>query len=297
MNDFFDQEAPAYFREYNVLPTQITTLKRCVNGNITPRDAAKQLTAYPEAAPTPLEMQQRLAGLWTLLNDTAVLVPSAQTTILSILKIIRTLPPVKEPTGEGEGLMDLDDGDIWCQLSGWGSDLADSLNSWAVRVDREKSPAYRAKYDRVTRKAHWISASAYVGRLASTGDELLTGVGGFLRFMSFIIVRALENELNETDPDSNVGGKLEPPDLEAMAQLFVHAAPELYRLCKDRHISQLVRLSKGKLWHGEGNCDYSLERWAFWRERWIALANTESLSGNARQAAREATEAMEKAKT
>ena len=114
--------------EFNITDGQIATLKACVEGIETPKNAAKLLTARVIESPTPLEMQQRIAGLWTMLNKTAVAIPSAQPTIISILRVIRTFPRVKEPTGEGEGCMDTRDGYIWRELADWGHDWADEYN-------------------------------------------------------------------------------------------------------------------------------------------------------------------------
>jgi hypothetical protein len=74
-------------------------------------------------------MKQRLGGLWTLLNDTAVHLEVAQPQIISLLKHIRTLPGQPEPKGEGEDVIDLDDGFYWRELTDWGINWADAFNS------------------------------------------------------------------------------------------------------------------------------------------------------------------------
>lgn len=114
--------------EFNITHEQIATLKACIEGTEKTENAAKKLTARVEEAPTPLEMQQRIGGLWTILNQTAVTIASAQTTIISILTEIRTFERVEEPTGEGDGCMDTKDGYIWRELADWGSDWADEYN-------------------------------------------------------------------------------------------------------------------------------------------------------------------------
>lgn len=76
--------------------------------------------------------------------------------------------------------------------------------------------------------------------------------------------------------------------VEAAAQLFIYAADELYRRCKDRYPE---RLRPGVLWHN-GN-GYSEERWGFWREQWIVI----SVGGREQKAcaaAKAALEAMER---
>lgn len=83
--------------------TQINIPKAClVEETLTTEEAAKQLTAHPEASPTPVELQQWLAGLWTLLNDTAVYLPSSQPKVIAILQTIRTFPKIDEPRGDDE---------------------------------------------------------------------------------------------------------------------------------------------------------------------------------------------------
>lgn len=88
----------------------------------------EQIATLREEAPTPLEMQQRIGGIWTILDQTAVAIASAQPTIISILTTIRTFERVDEPTGEGDGCMDTKHGYIWRELADWGSDWADEYN-------------------------------------------------------------------------------------------------------------------------------------------------------------------------
>lgn len=126
--DGFFANAPAILQGFNVTDDQIDALKSCIKEDAVPAEAAKHLTAHPEAAPTPLELQQRLGGLWTLLNHTAVAVPSAQARIISILQTIRTFPRVEEPKGEGEGCFEFDDGFFWRELTDWASSWADDYN-------------------------------------------------------------------------------------------------------------------------------------------------------------------------
>lgn len=132
MADEFFSKAPSTFADYNITTNQFNTLKLCIDGTITPTEAAKQLAAHPEASPTPLEMQQRLGGLWTLLNDTAVYLPSSQSTIIAILQTIRTFPQVEEPKGEGEEFVDLDDGFFWRELTDWANNWADAFNRMSL---------------------------------------------------------------------------------------------------------------------------------------------------------------------
>lgn len=113
---------------YCISDDQINALKACVKGQTTVEEATKELTAYPSASSTPLELQQRLAGLWTLLITTAVGLVDAQLTIISILQRTRTLPWEEEPTGEGEGFIDFDDGFFWRELTDWASSWADGYN-------------------------------------------------------------------------------------------------------------------------------------------------------------------------
>lgn len=110
MSEVYFEKAPATFEGYNITSDQIQTLRASVNGTLPPQKAARQLTRYPESSPTPVEMKTRLGGLWTLLNDTAVLLPSSQPAVIAILQTVRDLPRAPEPHGEGEGCVDLGDG-------------------------------------------------------------------------------------------------------------------------------------------------------------------------------------------
>lgn len=129
MADEFFKKAHSTFAGYSINDDQIGMLKACVDGNITSAEAAKRLTAYPEASASPVEMKQRLGGLWTLLNDNAVYLPSAQSRIVSILQTVRTLPRIEEPKGEGAEFIELDDGFIWKELTDWASNWSDAFNS------------------------------------------------------------------------------------------------------------------------------------------------------------------------
>ncbi|RYP70893.1 hypothetical protein DL771_005143 [Monosporascus sp. 5C6A] len=217
MADEFFATASSTFAGYNITDDQIATLKACIGGDTAPADAAKRLTTHPAASSTPLEMQQRLGGLWTLLNDTAVAVSSAQPAIISILQTIRTFP----------------------RLTGWANDWADDYNHHAARFAIESSRGQ----ERSARKAAWVSANAYTARLAATGDPALASYGAALDRASRVIFSALE---------SDHGGK-EPDELEAAAQLFKYAASELYSRCRDDHPvsgSQAHQDEPGK--HGNG---------------------------------------------
>lgn len=135
-------------------------------------------------------------------------------------------------------------------------------------------------------KADWISANAYTARLAATEDEVLSASGGHLRRAFQSIVTALEVDT----------GDKEPEDLEAAAQLFKYAAPQVYRLC--REAKEVDRYHP--LWHGRVNKNPirepfdgpSVERWEFWKERWEVLAGMPMFTEDGRRAAVEALEAM-----
>ncbi|KAI3328952.1 hypothetical protein HD806DRAFT_481183 [Xylariaceae sp. AK1471] len=289
MTDDFFATAPSTFADYNITGDQLSALKACIEGQTTPVETAKRLTAHPTAAPTPLETQQRLGGLWTLLNDAAVALPSAQPKIISILQAIRELPRVEVPRGEGEDFIDLDDGFFWRELTGWANDWADNYNGHGSRFSNE---AYSAQ-ERARYKDTWISANTYTARLAAAGDPALASYGAALDRASLFIVQALELDYGEE----------QPAHLEAAAELFIHAAPELYRRSKERSsdVANLGHARNGKVGrplineNTRGIGGYSLELWNFWRERWTAFAAKQSFSDEARRAAREALTAMEKA--
>lgn len=103
----------------------------------------------------------------------------------------------------------------------------------------------------------------------------MTSYGTALERANYTIERALERD----------HGDKEPNDLEAAAQLFIHAAPDLHRLSKQGPQTSRTPRSDG-LWHGQGG--YSIERWTFWMERWTMLAGVERFSAKARTAADEA---------
>lgn len=129
MADAYFRRARSAFDGYCLTQTQIETLKACIHGTSTTEEAVSFLVPYPEASSSPVELKQRLGGLWTLLNDTAVNLEHSQPQVIEILKQIRTLPGRPEPEGEGEGLIDLDNGFYWRELTDWGINWADMFNS------------------------------------------------------------------------------------------------------------------------------------------------------------------------
>jgi hypothetical protein len=272
----FFSTANSTFTSYEVTDSQIQTLKECIEGTISTDEAAKQITAHPEASSTPVEIKQRLGGLWTLLNDTAVALPSAQPKIISLLQTIRTLPKAREPHGEGEGCVDLEDGYYWRELTDWASNWADSFNFHASNYSIEACPNEQEK---ARRKLAWINACAYSARLATTGDEALSSYGAGLERAHWAISDALEHDSRDEEPGS----------LEAAAQVFLYAASELYRRCKEGP-KEGIPNKKDVLWKGEKG--FSLERWGFWRERWSVFAKSEGLSHEARGVAQKAFDAM-----
>ncbi|KAJ4205212.1 hypothetical protein NW767_004005 [Fusarium falciforme] len=90
----------------------------------------------------------------------------------------------------------------------------------------------------------------------------------------------------------------DPTCIEAAAQLFIHAAPELFCLVRADPNAKDIRsvwsqherrlLAKEK--------DFSGEIWKAWREKWARLAEMESLLQRTGEVSRIALEAMDRAK-
>jgi hypothetical protein len=272
MTTEFFSTANSTFASYEVTDNQIQTLRNCIEGSTSVEEAAKQLTAHAEASATRIEIQQRIGGLWTLLNDTAVALPCAQPRIISILRTIRTLPKAREPKGEWEDCIDLEDGFYWRELTAWANDWWDNFNHYAANYFLEACPNEQEK---ARRKVAWTSACTYTARLVATGDEALSAYGRVLECGTWAVQDALEDE------------KL--VCLDAAAQLFVYAGSELYLRCKEGP-NEGMSVKKDSLWKGEKG--FSVERWRFWRERWDVLAKCESLSDDERGVAEQAFEAM-----
>lgn len=218
--------------------TQINIPKAClVEETLTTEEAAKQLTAHLEASPTPVELQQWLAGLWTLLNDTAVYLPSSQPKVIAILQTIRTFPKIDEPRGDDEDVFDFHDGFIWRELTNWANDWADNFNHHASNYFLE---ACRSDEEKAARREAWIGANAYTARLAATGDEPLSSYGVGPDRASTTFVDALEFE---HEPKSERERDILNLHVECAAQLFIYAAGELYRRCKDGYSEPLRPIS------------------------------------------------------
>ncbi|KAK2612309.1 hypothetical protein QQS21_001735 [Conoideocrella luteorostrata] len=277
MADEYFARASFAFAGYCITQTQIEALKAHIDGTSTTEEAVSQLVLYPEASSSPVEMKQRLGGLWTLLNDTAVHLESTQPQIINILKHIRTLPRKPEPKGEGEEFIDLDDGFYWRELTDWGINWADAFNSYGAQLFNTASPNPE---ERAVRKDRWNSACGYSARLASTGDAMLS-FGASLDLATRAISDGLETDLTEKDYGS----------IDAAAQVFKHASSELLRRCKAKQATGLMSDSSG-LWSGQDG--YSMERWQFWKDRWNSLAKQQASSPNIHDSAREALRHMDK---
>lgn len=126
--EFFDDDQVCVFLTYRITDEQINTLKACIGGDIGIAETVEILKKFPSTASSSVELQQRLCGLWTLLNDTAVGIPTAQPTIISILRHIQTLPRAELPQDKDQEYFDFDDGCYWRELSWWPSDAADKQN-------------------------------------------------------------------------------------------------------------------------------------------------------------------------
>ncbi|KAI1121984.1 hypothetical protein F5Y10DRAFT_255074 [Nemania abortiva] len=286
----FFATAPLAFKGYDITEDQLSTMETCIRDEVTVEDAAKRLTEHTAAASSPLEVQQRLSGLWTLLNDTAVALPSAQSRIIAILQSIRKLPKLDVPRGEGEYFIDLDDGFVWRELTGWANNWADTYNYHGSRfVIESYSPEEHA-----ARKACWINANAYTARLAATGEPELTSYGAALDRASRVIVEALEVDHGEN----------KPAQLEAAAELFKHAAAELYRRSQQKsHLGSLVSLrtnrdgkspTREQFHDAEG---YSMDIWNAWKRMWEFFSAQPSSSEEARAASYAALMAMREAES
>lgn len=274
----FLDNAHSTFEGYEITDTQISALKDYLEGHITVDLVPKRLTSHPEESSNPIELLQRIGGLWTLLNETAVAVPSSQEAIVSVLRAIRTLPQAQVPKGEGEDVYDFDDGYYWRELTEWANNWADTFNRHAADCFNSKAGEEGEKA-----KADYISACAFTARLAATNEEALSSYGAALERAASAISWSLEVEAVPST---------EPERLKAAAQLFMYAAPELHRYCKEGKKLASLDSPIGSVWKGKNG--FSLERWKFWADRLNELAEKEDLSDDARTAAKQAREAMER---
>ncbi|CAI6341987.1 unnamed protein product [Periconia digitata] len=275
MADVYFDNATSLFKGYDIVEEQIECLKDAVAKKVTSQEAAKTLTTYPDKSSTPVELLQRMGALWTLLNDTAVLLPSAQGCIISILFEIKQLPRVDVPRGEGEEYMDFDEGFYWKELTGWANNWADNSNSWGARFLIEKSTGEERK----KRRQRWVNACEYTARLTATNDRALSSYGADLERATHAISTALESDTGDQWKEN----------LEAAAVLFIHAGQELYRRCAEGETEGMLE-GKGELWNGGKG--FSLVRWRFWLERWTALTHEDNLSEENRKVAQSALNVM-----
>ncbi|OAQ97930.1 hypothetical protein LLEC1_01232 [Akanthomyces lecanii] len=276
MTDAYFCRARFAFEGYCITQTQIETLKAYIHGTSTTEEAVSFLVPYPEVSSSPVELKQRLGGLWTLLNDTAVNPELSQPQVIEILKQIRTLPGRPEPKGEGEGLIDLDNGFYWRELTDWGINWADTFNSYSAHLFNETCPTQE---ERAAREERWNSACRYAARLVSAGDATLF-LGASLDLATKAISEGLETDLTE-----QVSGYL-----NAAAQVFEHAGRELRRRCTEKQAEGFLSSSNGLR---RGPAGYSTDRWRFWKDRWKFLAEQQAISRNIRNVAKKVLAQMD----
>lgn len=99
-------------------------------------------------------------------------------------------------------------------------------------------------------------------------------------------MRDLEREDHGTDPTC----------IEAAAQLFIYAAPELFCLVRDNPSGKdihSIRSQHERLLLAKDKYP-SRDSWKAWREKWAHLAEMESLPQRTRDASRVALEAMDR---
>ncbi|KIL96641.1 hypothetical protein FAVG1_01385 [Fusarium avenaceum] len=267
--EFFDDDQVRIFLTYCMTDEQINTLKTCIEGDIGITETVEILKKFPSTTSSSVELQQRLCGLWTLLNDTAVGIPTAQPAIISILRHIRTLPREELPQDEDQEYFDFDDGYYWRELNYFAS----------YKLEKH------GLEEHMKRRENCISANAYTARLAATGDETLAMQGAALDRAASVAITDLQKKDDALDSGC----------VEAAAQLFVYAAREMFCLMQGDPEGEDVHSKRAY----SGQClirrkeDHTpKESWDFLIERWSQIAEIGELPLETRAAARRALEAM-----
>ncbi|KAF4971331.1 hypothetical protein FSARC_1763 [Fusarium sarcochroum] len=298
---FFDDNQVSIFKTYRITDEQINALRACIEGQQAVDNIVNTLTQYPSNAQSSVELQQRLCGLWTLLNDRAVGIPTAQPTIISILQTIQTLPWAEIPEDEDRDDFDFDDGYYWRELSWWPSDWADKQNCKddpryhpTLKLANIEFTDYFSNYtlekyspnEYSKRRASCISANMYTARLAATGDETLAMQGAALdRAGSIAMNDFLKKEEERIDSGC----------VEAAAQLFIYAAREMFCLIRgdpDAEDVHSQRTQSGQSLMKRKDKPIDGDQWRLFRKRWEEFAEMESLPTETRVAAQKALEAM-----
>lgn len=128
---------------------------------------------------------------------------------------------------------------------------------------------------------HLINFHAFTAACIAEGISLLSLGWGF-----FAVVQGIEKNLQvPIDRAQNVR-------VIAAAQYFIHAAWFILNFPPDRE-THVVWERDSELWNGKKG--YSLDRWAWWKQRWEELRQNQALSDGAREAARQSEVAMSKA--
>ncbi|KAM0258159.1 hypothetical protein ACHAPA_011375 [Fusarium lateritium] len=283
--EFFDDDQVRTFMTYSMIGEQINALKACIEGDLGTKEAVDILKEFPSTASSSVELQQRLCGLWTLLNDTAVGIPTAQPTIISILQHIQTLPRAELPQDEDQEYFDFDDGYYWRELSWWPSDAADKQNYYFASYKLEK----HGQEEYLKRRENCISANTYTARLAATGNETLAMQGAALDRAALVAMKDLQKKDDALDAGC----------VEAAAQLFVFAAREMLFLMQGDLEGGYVHSKRAH----SGQClirrkeEHTPEDlWGFFNGRWSEITEMGGLPLETRTAARKALEAMEQVK-
>ncbi|KAM0232494.1 hypothetical protein ACHAP5_010692 [Fusarium lateritium] len=271
--EFFDDDQIRTFMTYRMMDEQINALKACLEGGLGIEEAVDVLKEFPSTASSSVELQQRLCGLWTLLNDTAVGIPTAQPTIISILQHIQALPRAELPQDKDQEYFDFDDGYYWRELNYFAS----------YKLEKH------GQEEHLKRRENCISANAYTARLAATGNETLAMQGAALDRAASVAMTDLQKKDEILDSGC----------VEAAAQLFVFAAREMFCLMQGDPEGEDVHSKRAH----SGQClvrrkrDHTPEDlWGFFKDRWGEIVEMGGLPLETRAAARKALEAMEQVK-
>ncbi|KAI1388564.1 uncharacterized protein F4822DRAFT_429183 [Hypoxylon trugodes] len=269
---------------------EVETTQAFALGSLPVGEAAQMLTSRTAKATTPFSMDSRMRTLWSFINKTSVAIPSAQPLIIQLLSEIRKLGPLVVPK-EGEGVgwgIDLEDGEAWEKLPHWANDWADSINMYEVE--------FLSSPNNQKARAEWVSATSYSAQLTATGDPEL--IGDWWCYVNcFFIRRCCPSIVRVLDIASSDDCERQVLEISAAAPLFIYASQELLQrsLASDTIESMSEKDIDGeRLWWGDMRM-LTIQRWKHWKDRWIALKDSDILDESNRNLASEALEAMAQA--
>jgi hypothetical protein len=255
---------------WGVLEQHTRVLKTCLDGTISPSDAAKELVDTAASSSDPSDTAYRL---WNLLFHAVASLPAYIDHMVQLILAIRRVSPSPESPNSLSYT-------LW---SHW-QDTHSFYYTWRT-LRPFSSP------DNLTGAEQWINFAMFSAKLVQYDDEMAMRQIGIAAF--FDLRDALETTLETRRGDLPKNAIVTPEqssetDIITAAQWVIHASPRILHLHNaffgEGWIKGLSK--KTEFWDGEPG--FSPARWKFWAGRFEERAIGDQTSKDARKAAKKA---------